>query len=131
VYEKLKNPRLIGYRQVVAFEPTEHGPVDGLGQLIPESVVEQIADKLVAKADPRVRQILAEEKVKLAEGLKKSLPFAGISVTSFLLTLFLVPDEKKILKLLGFGVASGSFLTGLYFFADKMAELSRASVERR
>jgi hypothetical protein len=33
-HEEVDNPRLIGARQYFAFEPTEHGPVDGLDFMV-------------------------------------------------------------------------------------------------
>lgn len=124
------NPGLIGARQIVALDPTEHGPVDGLGQLIPDSVIDQIAEKLVNKADPKFRQILSEEKVKLSEAIKPGIPMAGISVLALLGTHFLIPKEKATLKFVGFAASTAVFFTGAWFVADEMRRLSTTAVKK-
>jgi len=131
MYLNESSPRLIGYRQAVGLEPAEHGPLDGLGQLIPDSVVDQIAEKLINKADPKVRQIISEEKVKLSDAIKPGLPMAGLSVLTFLGTHFLIPQDKKTFKFVGFAASTAIFFTGAWLVTEEMKSLATQAAPKK
>jgi hypothetical protein len=77
------------------------------GPSIVDPVVQKAAQALVAEAEPRVRAIVDEERARLAGAAMKGLPFALGALAVFLTTSFLVRDENRIAKAVGY---SGSAL---------------------
>lgn len=67
------------------------------------SVVNQAAREVVAAADPRVRQIIAEERERVARALAESFSFGGIGVLAALGTRYYVPSGTG--QALGYGAA--------------------------
>jgi hypothetical protein len=75
-------------------------PPSGPSALDP--VVGRTATAIVAEAEPRVRKIMDEERARIAAAAQAGIPFAVASGASFLATLFLVKDENRLLKVLGY-----------------------------
>ena len=61
-----------------------------------------MAQVVVTEAEPKVRQIITEEKAKLSEAGLATLPFLGASAAGFLATAILVPEDNKKLKFGGY-----------------------------
>lgn len=68
----------------------------------PPEVVQQAAKALIQEAEPRVRQIVDEERARAAAALQAGLPFAGAAAAAFLATMFLVGAGEKTLKAVGY-----------------------------
>lgn len=92
---------------------------------IPASMIDSAVEKAVAAATPQVVALLQQEKAILKDGVIRSLPFAGGSVAIFLGTLFLVPGDRTILKVIGYLVSAG-LLGGSILML--LSSISKASV---
>lgn len=95
----------------------------GLGQVkvdIPQSLLNQLVHRMITEAEPKVRDLLAAERERIADAIIKTLPMAGGSLVAFLTTLFFIPSEFKTVKFLGYLVAGGLFLGGTYVFFHEM-----------
>lgn len=74
-----------------------------------DPVTQSAAKAVIEAAEPAVRQIVDDERTRLATALQHGLPFWVASVATFLATLFFVPEKEGILKVVGY---SGSTLLG-------------------
>jgi hypothetical protein len=79
----------------------------GASITIPSTMIDAVVDKAVAAATPQVVALLQQEKEILKDAVVKALPFAGGSVAIFLGTLFLVPGDRTIFKVIGYLVSAG------------------------
>jgi hypothetical protein len=66
------------------------------------TVAQNTAKAIVEEAEPRIRQIVDEERARIAEAGQIFLPFAVGSVATFLATLFLVSGENNVMKAIGY-----------------------------
>ncbi len=95
----------------------------GLGQVkvdIPQSLVNQLVHRMITEAEPKVKELLAAERERIADAIIKTLPLAGGSLLTFLTTLFFIPSGFRTVKFLGYLVAGGLFLGGTYVFFNEM-----------
>lgn len=90
--------------------PALRGP--RLGQS--SAIINQAASAVVSQAEPRVRAIVAEERSRLANATIQSLPFLGGSLTAFLAAQYLVPENKRLLKGIGYVASAGIFTVGAW-----------------
>ena len=74
----------------------------------------QMAQVVVAEAEPKIRVIVQEEKAKLSQAGLATLPFLGISTAGFLATSFLVPDENRAWKFGGYLTSAAALLAGMW-----------------
>lgn len=86
---------------------------DGLLSLFGDTA-KQMAQTVVAEAEPKIRVIVQEEKAKLSEAGLATLPFLGISTAGFLATAFLVPDENRAWKFGGYLTSAAALLAGMW-----------------
>ncbi len=91
--------------------PALSGP--RLGQLS-QAIVDRAAQSVVAEADPRVREIIREERSNLAQAAIGGLPFVAGAATAFLATTYLVSDGQTTLKGLGYIGSAGLFTLGAW-----------------
>jgi hypothetical protein len=89
----------------LAGPPTPEVPPSGPSAIDP--VVQKTAQEIVAEAEPKIRDIIAEERGRAAEALLAGLPFAVASAAAFAATAFLVDQENRAAKTIGY---SGSAL---------------------
>lgn len=73
----------------------------GLGQLS-TGLVERAASAAVAAAEPRIREILQEERAGFAKAAMETLPYAGTAIATFLATMYFVPKGAPMLKGAGY-----------------------------
>jgi len=90
-------------------KPSEGGLLSLFGD-----TAKQMAQVVVAEAEPKVRAIVEEEKAKLSGAGLATLPFAGISAAGFLATAFLVPDDKRVWKFGGYMASAAALLAGMW-----------------
>lgn len=76
-----------------------------LGQIIPRELVDDMARSIAEAAEPKIRVIVREERVRLADAFRASLPFWGLSALAFLGTFYFVPEGEKYWKFGGYGAA--------------------------
>jgi len=107
------------YSQGVEPAPTTTGS-DPLAALV-KPYADQLAKSVVAEAEPRVREIVRDEKLHLAEAAKTGLPWAGLSTAAFLATAFLVPDSNPVAKMAGYGAAAALLIGGAWGALGKVA----------
>jgi hypothetical protein len=107
-------PRLIGARRIVGVQPAARGPVDGIGQFtLPQSMVDQMVDKLVEKVTPVARQMVEDQKTVMFSSVEGGLPLIGASAIGFFATFFLAPDIKWA-KFAGYSGSTVLALLGVY-----------------
>lgn len=97
--------------------PALRGP--HLGQS--NAIINQAASAVVSQAEPRVRAIVAEERSRLANAAIQGLPYAGGALTMFLATQYLLPQDNKFLKGLGYVASAGLFTIGAWLAFDEIA----------
>lgn len=83
-------------------------------------IVTQAAQAIVKEAEPRVRQIVDEERERLAVATQISIPFFAGSFAAFLATLFLAKDD--LTKAVGYSATALLAGTGAWFWADRIKE---------
>jgi hypothetical protein len=74
--------------------------------------IQSASQSLVVQAEPRVREIIQEERVRLAGALQEGLPWAAVASIVALASVFLVPDSMPVLKFLGWSGATALCATG-------------------
>lgn len=88
-----------------------------LGQ-IGNLLTQDIASQIVSAADAPTRAIIRDERNRLSEGLIGGLPFAALSGVSAVGTYYLVPEEAKLSKFIGYGISFISLgIGGLWTFS--------------
>lgn len=88
----------------------------------PPQVVRQAAAELIQVAEPRVRQLVAEERERFATATQAGLPIMAGSLAAFLATMFLVKDDSRGLKALGYSVSAVILAAGIWVTAEKTKE---------
>lgn len=66
------------------------------------AIADNAAKTIVAEAEPKIRQIVDEERSRIAAAGQAGLPFAVGSVATFLATWLLVDDKNNKMKALGY-----------------------------
>lgn len=72
----------------------------------PPEIARQTAEAIVKEAEPRIRLIVDEERARIAAAAQAGLPLAAASIAVFLATMFIVKDENKALKALGYSASA-------------------------
>jgi hypothetical protein len=88
----------------------------------PPQIVQQAAAELIQAAEPRVRQLVAEERQRLADATQAGLPILAGGAAAFLATMFLVGDKNRALKALGYSASVLIMATGVWVTAEKTKE---------
>ena len=89
-------------------------------------VATQMAHAVVQEAEPRIRDIVDDEKAKLAEAGKAALPWAGAAVATFAGTAFALPKDLGWVKAVGYSLSGALLLISIYQGLDKTEELAAA-----
>lgn len=71
-----------------------------------DPVAARTAKAMVDQAEPRLRAILDEERTRIATAVQWGVPFWVGGLGTLLATIFLVPEEKKTWKALGYSGAA-------------------------
>lgn len=88
----------------------------------PPEIARQTAESIVKEAEPRIRLIVDEERARIAAAAQAGLPLAAASIAAFLATLFLVKDQAKILKAVGYSSAALLLGAGAWITFEKEKE---------
>lgn len=104
-----------------------YAPVLGsprLGQigLLTGGLTQDIAQKIVAEAEPATRRIVRDERNRLAEGLMGGLPFAALSGVAFVGTKYLVSDDRETWKFAGYAASFVSLGVGAWYAFSRITE---------
>lgn len=78
------------------------------------STAQQLAQAVVREAEPKVRALVEDERVKLGSAVENALPFLGASAAAFLGTAYLVPKEKPSWKFAGYMGSVAALLLGAW-----------------
>lgn len=108
---------------MLPFTPVLGSP-RGLGQigLLTGGLTQDIASKIVQSAEPATRAIVRDERNRLAEGLIGGLPFAALSGVAFVGTQYLVPDDQKTMKFLGYAASFVGLGAGAWYTFSRITE---------
>ncbi len=91
-----------------------------LGQ--PTTLTSRMAAAVVAQAEPRLRQVISEERNRWADAIMVGLPYAGISLATCLATTYFLPSGEMVWKVGGYGVSLVTLLYGVWDAADSLKE---------
>ncbi|SRR5579871_992937 len=83
------------------------------------SVAIETAVAIVNEAEPKIRQIVEDEKALAVQAAMAGLPFAVGSLGVFLATMFMVAPENKALKAIGYSGTALLLGAGAYVALDK------------
>lgn len=86
--------------------PPSGGTGSGIVQSLVNPVAHQIAQAVVSEAEPKVRAIVEDEKLQLAEGAKAALPWGGAAAAAAAATAFAVPQDLGWAKAAGYSLAA-------------------------
>lgn len=106
------------------------GSGTGLLSQFAAPVATQMAHAVVQEAEPRIRDIVDDEKAKLAEAGKAALPWAGAAIATFAGTAFALPKDLGWAKAAGYGLSGALLLFSIYQGLDKTEELATAPAGR-
>lgn len=90
-------------------EPVEKKPEPVEGPAWLDPIAKSAAEAIVKEAEPPLRQIVDDERARLATALQHGLPFWIASAASLLATFFMVDEDNEMMKVVGY---SGSALLG-------------------
>ncbi len=83
------------------------------------NVAIETAVAIVNEAEPKIRQIVEDEKALAVQAAMAGLPFAVGSLGVFLATMFMVAPENKALKAIGYSGTALLLGAGAYVALDK------------
>lgn len=90
-----------------------------LGQ-VSTSVTNQAAQAIIEQAEPKLRQVISEERARAADVVLETIPYLGISIGSFLISTYVVTE--RIPKTIGYVLSAGTLGVGLYQTISKLKE---------
>lgn len=76
-----------------------------------QGIAEQAAQAIVVQAEPKIRQIVAEERTRAISALETGLPLYIAAIADFFVTMLVIDDKNKTLKALGY--TSSAALLGI------------------
>ena len=85
-------------------------------------VATEAAREIVKEAEPKIRQIVQEEKAKAVEAAKAGLPLAVGALATFLATMFLVKPENVAMKAVGYSGSALLLGAGAWIALEKEKE---------
>lgn len=90
-------------------------PVEAPGGLeFLQPVTRQLAEAIVAEAEPRLRQLVGEERERLGSAAETMFPWAALGAAAFFGTMFLVPKTMPVAKAVGYTGATSLGLLSLW-----------------
>jgi hypothetical protein len=107
---------------MIPYAPVLGSPRLGQIGLLTGGLTQDIAQRIVAEAEPATRRIVRDERNRLAEGLMGGLPLAALSGVAYVGTYYLVPEERKTLKFAGYAASFVSLGAGAWFAFSRITE---------
>lgn len=104
-----------------AYRPPSHPHLGQLSKLT-SGLTSDLAQKIVDAAEPATRRIIRDERNRLSESLIGGVAFAAGSAIAYVGTRYLVPDEKKTAKAVGYGIAALTLAGGAWWTYDHLTE---------
>jgi uncharacterized membrane protein YqjE len=84
-----------------------------------DPVIKQAAQAIVAEAEPKVRSIVQEEKARAVDAAMIAVPFAAVAMAAFLGTMFMIDDQNRKMKAVGYAGTAALLGLGAWFALDK------------
>lgn len=100
--------------------PAKYAPSMGWARL-GQTSYQKTAQAVVEAAEPRLRQIIAEERSRLADVAVASLPYVGLSALTYLVSAYVI-EKGSTLKTVGYGVSIGFLALGLWQGIEAIGE---------
>lgn len=82
-------------------------------------VVVQAAQAIVTDAEPKIRKIVEDERARISEAVIAGIPFWVGSAVAFVGTAFMVSDDEKLMKTVGYSASALLTALGAYVVLDK------------
>lgn len=86
---------------------------------IAADVAASAAQAIVVQAEPKIREIVQEERSRISEAAQVGLPFWAASAIGVAATAFLVSDENAKMKVVGYGASALIAALGAWIALDK------------
>jgi hypothetical protein len=83
------------------------------------AVVVQAAQAIVDSADPKIRQIVQEERSRISAAAEAGLPYAAGGALALLASATLIPPDESLWKLAGYIGSIGLLSLGAYVALEK------------
>ena len=103
---------------------TAPGGAAGLVSQLTSGVATQMAQAVVVEAEPKIRQIVDDEKTRLAQAVQAGVPWAGGAAVVAAATAFLVPDDSPLAKVGGYSVSALLGTLAIWIAMDKTNEVT-------
>ncbi len=81
-----------------------------------------LARQIVTEAEPVVRQVVRDERNRLAEAIMGAIPFFSVSAIAYVASRYLIPDGKKTAKGVGYIASAASALGGAWWALSTLTE---------
>jgi len=110
---------------VIAYSPVMGSPRRGLGQItsFTGGITDTIAKKIVSDAEPVTRQVIIEERNRLAGAMIGGIPFFSLAAIAFAATQYLVRDDATVPKFIGYAAAAAAAGGGAFWTLSKMQQV--------
>lgn len=79
----------------------------------------QAAQAIVNDAEPKIRQIVQEERARISEAAIAGIPFWAASGVAFVATAFMVDDSAMVMKTVGYSASALLSALGAYVALNK------------
>jgi hypothetical protein len=112
----------------MSWTPVPYRPALGGPKLAQTSTIDKTAKSVVAAAEPRLREVIGEERARLANAVLIALPYAGISVVTSLATSYLIPSASKNAKIVGYGLSIATLGVGVWQAVEALAKVEKVAV---
>lgn len=86
------------------------------------TLTNRMAAAVVAEAEPRLRQVIAEERNRWADAILSGLPYAGLATAGILAATYAVPPDKPMVRLATYGGAALLAGIGIITVASALKE---------
>jgi hypothetical protein len=110
---------------MISYRPSSYWRLGQLSKYT-SGLTADLAKQIVDAADPATRRIIRDERNRFSEALIGALPFAGGAALAYVGTRYLVPDEKKTAKAVGYGAAALALTVGAWWTFSHMTETTAA-----
>lgn len=107
---------------MLPYVPVLGSPSLGQIGLLTGGLTQDIAQKIVAEAEPATRRIVRDERNRLAEGLMGGLPFAALGGVAFVGTRYLVSEDQGTWKFAGYAASFVSLGVGAWYAFSRITE---------
>lgn len=106
---------------MLPYTPAKSSSRLGQGGLT-SGITSELARSIVAEAEPVTRQIIRDERNRLAEALIGAIPLAGLAAIGAAGTYYLVPSSATIAKFAGYGASAAALTISAWLAFQRLSE---------